>query len=173
MKRFGQTVLQVESYNIDVILQIFKWSISPGMPFFESIAKKPPITMDDLFRWVNKHFILENDVRAASQQVLVTNYLTKNDKVGSSKPLNQLRQANKRRNNRQQHKMIPLPSTSPMRDSSHIFVTCQTLDRSQSRQIRIDGIGTEGAPIIRITTTPSNNARICITWWRNLSRSDT
>ena len=50
MKQFGQVVLQVESYNMDVVLQIFKRSICPGTPFFESLAKKPPTTMDDLFK---------------------------------------------------------------------------------------------------------------------------
>ena len=34
MKRIGQVVLQVESCNMDVILQIFKRSIGPGTPFF-------------------------------------------------------------------------------------------------------------------------------------------
>ena len=62
--------------------------------------------MDDLFRRVNKYSMLEDDVRAASQQVLVTNNLTKNDNTGSSKPSNQLRQANKRRNNLQQQQII-------------------------------------------------------------------
>ena len=91
MKQFRQVVLQVESYNIDVILQIFKRSISSSVPFFESLMKKPPTTMDDLFRRANKYLMLENDVRATSQQVLVTNHSTKNDKMGSSKPSNQSR----------------------------------------------------------------------------------
>ncbi|KAL6330050.1 hypothetical protein AAG906_039967 [Vitis piasezkii] len=55
-------VLQVESYNMDVVLQIFKRSICPGTPFFESLAKKPPTTMDDLFRRANKYSMLEDDV---------------------------------------------------------------------------------------------------------------
>ena len=50
VKRFGQTILQVEAYSMDVILQIFKRSICPDMPFFESLAQKPPSTMDDLFK---------------------------------------------------------------------------------------------------------------------------
>ena len=95
MKRFGQAVLQVESYNMDVILQIFKRNI-PSTPFFESLAKKPPATMDDLFRRADKYYMLKDDVRAASQQVLVTNRPTKNNEARSSKPLNQLRQASKR-----------------------------------------------------------------------------
>ena len=50
MKRFGQAMLQVESCGMDVILWIFKRNIGPAMPFFESLVKKPPATMDDLFR---------------------------------------------------------------------------------------------------------------------------
>ena len=71
VKRFGQVILQVEAYSMDVVLQIFKRSICPGTPFFESLAKKPLATMDDLFRRANKYSMLEDDVRAATQQVLV------------------------------------------------------------------------------------------------------
>ena len=49
MKRFGQAVLEVESYNMDVILQIFKKNINLGTLFSKSIAKKILVTMDDLF----------------------------------------------------------------------------------------------------------------------------
>ena len=89
MKRFGQVVLQVESYSMDAIMYIFKRNINPGTPFFESLAKKPPTTMDDLFRRDDKYFMLENDIWVASQQVLVTNRPTKNNEAESSKPLNQ------------------------------------------------------------------------------------
>ncbi|RVW63609.1 hypothetical protein CK203_057395 [Vitis vinifera] len=41
VKRFGQAVLQVEACSMDAVLQIFKRSICPGTPFFESLAKKP------------------------------------------------------------------------------------------------------------------------------------
>nr|CAN81923.1 hypothetical protein VITISV_016003 [Vitis vinifera] len=71
VKRFGQAVLQVEACNMDAVLQIFKRSICPSTPFFESLAKKPSTTMDDLFRRANKYSMLEYDVRAATQQVLV------------------------------------------------------------------------------------------------------
>ncbi|RVX19641.1 hypothetical protein CK203_004953 [Vitis vinifera] len=49
--------------------------------------------MVDLFKQADKYSMLEDGVRAASQQVLVTNRLTKNNEAGSSKPSNQLRQA--------------------------------------------------------------------------------
>ncbi|RVW17961.1 hypothetical protein CK203_115307 [Vitis vinifera] len=68
VKRFGQAVLQVEACSMDAVLQIFKPSICLGTPFFESLAKKPPTTMDDLFRQTNKYSMLEDDVRAATQQ---------------------------------------------------------------------------------------------------------
>ncbi|RVX00668.1 hypothetical protein CK203_030340 [Vitis vinifera] len=71
VKRFGQAVLQIEVCSMDAVLQIFKRSICPGTPFFESLAKKPPTTMDDLFRRANKYSMLEDDVVAATQQVLV------------------------------------------------------------------------------------------------------
>ena len=71
VKRFGQAILQVEACSMDAVLQIFKRSICPGTPFFESLAKKPPTTMDDLFRRANKYSMFEDDIRAATQQVMV------------------------------------------------------------------------------------------------------
>ena len=58
--------------------------------------------MDDLFKWVDKYSMLEDDVWAATQQVLVTNLPTKDDEVGSFKPSNQSRQLSKGRAGQQQ-----------------------------------------------------------------------
>ena len=85
VKRFGQAVLQVEAYSMDVVLQIFKRCICPGTPFFESLAKKPPTTMDDLFRSANKYLMLEDDVRAATQQVLVAGHASRSGADRSAK----------------------------------------------------------------------------------------
>nr|CAN67612.1 hypothetical protein VITISV_011155 [Vitis vinifera] len=63
VKRFGQAVLQVEACSMDAVSQIFKRSICPDTPFFESLTKKPPTTMDDLFRRASKYSMLEDDVR--------------------------------------------------------------------------------------------------------------
>ena len=90
MKRFGQVVLQVESYSMGVVLQIFKRSICLGTQFFESLAKPPPpMTMDDLFRRANKYSMLKDDVRAATQQILVTGQPARNDAARNSRPPNQ------------------------------------------------------------------------------------
>nr|CAN69509.1 hypothetical protein VITISV_012512 [Vitis vinifera] len=79
LQNIKNAILQVEAYSMDVVLQIFKRSICPGTPFFESLAKKPPTTMDDLFQRTNKYSMLEVDVRAATQQILVTRQQAKND----------------------------------------------------------------------------------------------
>lgn len=89
VKWFGQAMVQVESYNMDDVLQIFKWSICPGTPFFETLAKKPPVSMDDLFRRANKYSMLEDDVCVTTQQVLVTNQPIKNDAAVNPKVANQ------------------------------------------------------------------------------------
>ncbi|KAL6347404.1 hypothetical protein AAG906_018614 [Vitis piasezkii] len=53
--------------------------------------------MDNLFKQVDKYSMLETNVRVIAQCVLVTNRPTKDDKIGSSKPSNQSRQASKER----------------------------------------------------------------------------
>ncbi|XP_034678872.1 uncharacterized protein LOC117909080 [Vitis riparia] len=85
VKRFGQAVLQVEAYSMDAVIQIFKRSICPGTPFFESLAKKPPTTMNDLFRRTSKYSMLENDVRAATHQILVAGQTSRSNTERSSK----------------------------------------------------------------------------------------
>lgn len=73
---------------MDVVLQIFKRSICPWTPFFEFLAKKPPTTMDDLFQRANKYSMLEYDVQAATQQVLITGQAAKSDAIRIFKPSN-------------------------------------------------------------------------------------
>ncbi|RVX06191.1 hypothetical protein CK203_027530 [Vitis vinifera] len=86
VKRFGQAVLQVEACSMDAVLQIFKRSICLGTPFFESLAKKPPTTMDDLFRRASKYSMLEDDVRAATQQVMVAGQAARGSAKRNAKP---------------------------------------------------------------------------------------
>ena len=95
VKRFRQAVLQVESYSMDAILQIFKRSICLGTPFFESLFKKPPTSMDDLFRHASKYSMLEDDVRAATQQVLVVGQATRSEATRSFKAPNHLKSSNR------------------------------------------------------------------------------
>ncbi|RVW81949.1 hypothetical protein CK203_033316 [Vitis vinifera] len=96
VKRFGQVVLQVEAYSMDVVLQIFKRSICPGTPFFESLPKKPPTTMDDLFRHASKYLMLEDDVRAATQQIMVARQASRSGAERSAKLPDRPRPSNRR-----------------------------------------------------------------------------
>ena len=96
---------------MDVVLQIFKQSICPSTPFFESLAKKPPTIMDDLFQCTSKYSMLENDVHATTEQILVTGPSARNDVKRSSKPLNQQRLSG-RRQGEQSH--LELPPLTPL-----------------------------------------------------------
>ncbi|XP_034678338.1 uncharacterized protein LOC117908746 [Vitis riparia] len=112
VKRFGQAVLQVEACSMDAVLQIFKRCICPGTPFFESLAKKPPMTMDDLFRRANKYSMLEDDVRAATQQVLVAGQASKGTTEGSTKPPDRPRPSDRRQEGPSRPEMPPLTPLS-------------------------------------------------------------
>ena len=108
VKRFGQAVLQVEAYSMDVVLQIFKRSICPGTPFFKSLAKKPPTTMDDLFRRASKYSMLEDDVRAATQQILVAGQTYRTGAERSSKLLDRSRPSERRQGEPSRPELPPL-----------------------------------------------------------------
>ncbi|XP_034697196.1 uncharacterized protein LOC117923049 [Vitis riparia] len=113
VKRFGQTVLQVEACSMDALLQIFKRSICPSTPFFESLAKKPPTTMDDLFQRANKYFMLEDDVRAATQkQVLVAGQASKSGAERSAKLSDRPRPSDRRQEGPSHPEMSPLTPLS-------------------------------------------------------------
>nr|CAN65305.1 hypothetical protein VITISV_042319 [Vitis vinifera] len=112
VKRFGQTVLQVEAYIMDVVLQIFKRSICPGTPLFESLAKKPPTTMDDLFRRASKCSMLEDDVSAATQQILVAGQTSRSDAERSSKLPDRPRPFSQRQEEQSRPELPPLTPLS-------------------------------------------------------------
>ncbi|KAJ9709925.1 hypothetical protein PVL29_001418 [Vitis rotundifolia] len=112
VKRFGQAVLQVEAYSMDAVLQIFKRSICPGTPFFESLAKKPPTTMDDLFRRVSKYSMLEDDVRAATQQILVAGQASRSGVERNAKLPDRPRSSGRRQEEQSRPERPPLTPLS-------------------------------------------------------------
>ncbi|XP_010661206.1 uncharacterized protein LOC104881735 [Vitis vinifera] len=112
VKRFGQAVLQLEAYSMDVVLQIFKRSICPGTPFFKSLAKKPPTTMDDLFWHASKYSMLEDDVRAATQQILVAGQASRSGAERSAKLQDRPRPSGQRQEEQSCPEKPPLTSLS-------------------------------------------------------------
>ena len=105
-------ILQVEAYSMDVVLQIFKLSICPSTPFFESLAKKPPMTMNDLFRRASKYSMLEDDVRAATQQVLVAGQISRSGAERSAKIPDRPRPSGRRQEEQSCPKQPPLTPLS-------------------------------------------------------------
>ena len=82
-RRFGQAVQQIDVYSMDAILQNFRRSFGPTTPFFQSLSLDPPPTMDELYLRVDKFSTLEDNIRAASQTVMIT---TQSDKPVTKGP---------------------------------------------------------------------------------------
>ncbi|RVX21473.1 hypothetical protein CK203_002115 [Vitis vinifera] len=150
VKRFGQAVLQIEACSMDAVLQIFKRSICPGTPFFESLAKKPPTTMDDLFRRANKYSMLEDDVRAATQQVLVAGRASRNDADRHAKPPDRSKPVDRRQDGPSRPDRPPITPLSvsyekllPMiQDLSDFSTSAQILE--EGTYLNIITLGPEG-----------------------------
>ena len=65
---------------MDVVLYNFKRSFGPSTPFFQSLSLDPPLTMEELYRWDDRYSMLEDNVRAMIQIVMITNHLTEGNK---------------------------------------------------------------------------------------------
>ena len=70
--RFGQVVQQIDIYSMDAVLQNFRRSFGPTTLFFQSLSLDPPAIMEELYRRANKNSTLEDNIRAASQTVMIT-----------------------------------------------------------------------------------------------------
>ena len=71
-RRFRQAVQQIDIYSMDAVLQNFRRSFGPTTPFFQSLSLDPPATMEELYRRTDKFSTLEDNIRAASQTVMIT-----------------------------------------------------------------------------------------------------
>ena len=83
-RRFGQAVQQIDVYSMDAVLQNFRRSFGPSTPFFQSLPLDPPITMEELYRRADKFSTLDDNIRAASQTVMITAQNSKPAPKGSS-----------------------------------------------------------------------------------------
>ena len=81
-RRFGQAVQQIDIYSMDAVLQNFRRSFGPTTPFFQSLSLDPPATMEKLYRRADKYSTLEDNIRAASQTVMITTQNKKADTKG-------------------------------------------------------------------------------------------
>ena len=106
--RFGQAVQQIDVYNMDVVLQNFRRSFGPTTPFFQSLSLDPPVTMEELYRHADKFSTLEDNIRAASQTVMIT---TQNNKPTVKGLSEQKRNQGKSQKLREEERPPPPPSS--------------------------------------------------------------
>ena len=71
-RRFGQVVQQIDTYSIKAVLQNFQRSFGPTTHFLQSLSLDPLATMEELYRRANKYSTLEDNIRAASQTMMIT-----------------------------------------------------------------------------------------------------
>ena len=60
-------------------------SFGPTTPFFHSLSLDPPATMEELYRRADKYSTLEDNIRSASQTVMITAQSRKLATKGQSK----------------------------------------------------------------------------------------
>ena len=58
---------------MDVVFQNFRRSFGPSTPFFQSLSLDPPITMEELYKRVDRYSMLEDNIRITTQTVMITN----------------------------------------------------------------------------------------------------
>ena len=100
---------------MDVILQNFRRSFRLSTPFFQSLSLDPPMTMEELYRWANSYSMLDDNIRAATQTVMITNQLAEGSKPHGKKSSESKEGQSKDRNQSrdQSHKKRELPQFTP------------------------------------------------------------
>ena len=71
-RRFGKVVQKIDIYSMDAVSKNFRRSFGLATPFFQSLSLDLPATMEELYRRVDKFSTLEDNIRAASQTVMIT-----------------------------------------------------------------------------------------------------
>ena len=71
---------------MDVVFQNFRISFVPSTPFFQSLSLDPPATMEELYRRADRYSMLKDNIRAATQTVMITNQPTEGNKSPRKKP---------------------------------------------------------------------------------------
>ena len=95
-RRFGGAIQQIYSYSMDAVLQNFRKSFGPTTPFFHLLSLDPPTTMEALYKRADKYSTLEDNIRAASQTVMITTQRNKPATKGQSEQIGSQRKNQKR-----------------------------------------------------------------------------
>ena len=72
---------------MDAVLQNFRKSFAPSTQFFHSLLLDPPTTMKELYRRADRSSTLEDNIRVATQTIMITSKPVGNDKLKGKKRL--------------------------------------------------------------------------------------
>ena len=106
-RRFRQAVQQIDVYSMDAVLQKFRRSFKPTTPFFKSLSLDLPVTMEELYRRADKFSTLEDNIRAASQTVMITAQNNKSATKGPSEQKSNQSKSQKRPDGQSEKKRDP------------------------------------------------------------------
>ena len=98
---------------MDAVLQNFQRSFGPTTPFFHSLSLDPPMTMEELYRWADKYSTLEDNIRAASQTLIITSQSSKPAIKGQSAQNGSQSKNQKRSQDQSERKREP-PQFTPL-----------------------------------------------------------
>ena len=115
-RRFGQAVQQVKVYSIDIVLQNFRRNFVPSTIFFHSLSLDPPATMEEFYKRADRYSMLEDNICAATQTVMITSKPDGSSKVEGKKPLKpgEGQGKNQKRPRDHPHKKREPPQFTPM-----------------------------------------------------------
>ena len=71
---------------MDVVLQKFKRSFGPSTPSFHSLSLDPPTSIEELYRWADRCSTLEDNIRVATQTIMITSKPAERNKSEWKKP---------------------------------------------------------------------------------------
>ena len=70
---------------MDVVLQNFRRRFGSTNPFFHLLSLDPLVTREELHRQVDRYSTLEDNIRVATQNVIITNQPAEKDKSAGKK----------------------------------------------------------------------------------------
>ena len=73
---------------MDVVLQNFRRSFGLSTHFFHSLSLDLPTTMEELYKWAYRYSTLEDNIRAATQTVMITSKPTESNKCKTREKFN-------------------------------------------------------------------------------------
>ena len=101
---------------MDAVLQNFRRSFGPSTPFFQSLSLYPPATMEELYRREDRYSMLEDNIHAAAQTIIITNRSAEGNKSSRKKSSKSKESQNRNRKESrdQSQKMRELPQFTPL-----------------------------------------------------------